>query len=67
MPRIERMASHQGGEGGEYQGGVKITATDLRDVFATVVMDNVRNPIRRADSCHAAYFAWGQIWGQLPT
>ena len=34
-----------------YQGGVKITATDLRDVFATVVMDNVRNPIRRADSC----------------
>jgi len=47
-------------------GGVKIMAKDLRDVFATVVIDNVRNPIRRADS-HAAYFGWGQVWGQLPT
>jgi len=27
-----------------YKGGVKITAKDLRDVFATVVMDNVKNP-----------------------
>ena len=28
----------------KYQGGVKLTAKDLRDVFATVVMDNVKNP-----------------------
>ena len=27
-----------------YKGGVKLTAKDLRDVFATVVMDNVKNP-----------------------
>ena len=27
-----------------YKGGVKLTAKDLRDVFGTVVMDNVRNP-----------------------
>jgi hypothetical protein len=26
-----------------YKGGVKLTAKDLRDVFGTVVMDNVRN------------------------
>lgn len=26
------------------KGGVKITAKDLRDVFATVIMDNVKNP-----------------------
>lgn len=28
----------------KYQGGVKITCKDLRDVFGTVVMDNVKNP-----------------------
>ena len=27
----------------KYKGGVKLTAKDLRDVFGTVVMDNVRN------------------------
>ncbi len=28
----------------KYQGRVKLTAKDLRDVFATVVMDNLKNP-----------------------
>jgi integrase len=27
----------------KYKGGVKLTTKDMRDVFGTVVMDNVRN------------------------
>lgn len=47
-PKLSPMQVMKPVKAENYKGGVKLTAKDLRDVFGTIVMDNVRNAIRRA-------------------
>ena len=42
-PELTPMQVMKAVKAEKYKGGVKLTAKDLRDVFGTVVMDNVRN------------------------
>jgi integrase len=42
-PELTRIKVIKAVKAEGYKGGVKLTAKDLRDVFGTVVMDNVRN------------------------